>query len=205
MKPMNCKTKLGLILLVLGLAAAPQAPASVTLQVGMANIYEADGLTLANGIATYIVDRDGDGIGDLTMATTFLPDPDDLIIGKELIIDGEVGTTLAPFELTGTLNAGDKIWMVWYPGLTLAATAPGENQPYGVFRTDDTPMYSDIPFVVPLDGTWNLFAYTINALGELNENTFVANLMTVPEPSSAMLVVLGLLGFRGIARRRRVA
>jgi hypothetical protein len=194
---MNMKLKMAAMMAAALFAVTTQSQALVSLStVSAANIFESDGVTLANGIATYLIDEDGDGFGDLTLPTTFVPDLDDSMIGKIEIIDGIINGSLPDFALGSGIDIGDDILLVFYPGLTMSATQPGYSQPFGTFRTDSIPDFSDISFNVPSDGIYALNAFTIEMGGNLANDSMVANQVTqaIPEPSSIALVVLGLVG-----------
>jgi hypothetical protein len=194
---MNMKLKMAAMMAAALFVVTTQSQALVSLStVSGGYIFESDGVTLANGIATYLIDKDGDGFGDLTLPTTFIPDLDDSMIGKIEIVDGFINGALPDFALGGGIDIGDNILLVFYPGLTMSATQPGYSQPFGTFRTDSIPAFSDINFKVPSDGIYALNHYTLDAGGDLANNAMVANQVTqaIPEPSSIALVVLGLVG-----------
>jgi hypothetical protein len=117
------------------------------------------------------------------------------------------------FSYSGNFSVGDELLMVVYPNLTLADLSPGQNTSGFWFRTDAIIDGSNISWVAPSDGTWDLGAYTISLGGSLPDDQFTAGNLaeggagftTVPEPSSALLLGLGAAGLYWLRRRRQTA
>jgi hypothetical protein len=143
-----------------------------------------------------------------TLDSTFAPigptaftSGDDIVIAQLATNDiGGPGTISAPIVLnfSGNLNAGDPLALYWFPTLTSSATAPGIGTPYG--------MFTDSSFVMPSDGaTITLSFLTTSVGGSLPDSLGIANLVTIPEPSTYALIGFGLLGLVFIARRKAQA
>ncbi len=195
--------------LVLGITAvAAQATVSVSVNVFALND-QANNAPAIPSKTIAVVDRDGDGLagfGDLQNLdpANFLNDADDWIIADAFnaaVPDGpwneatgddasEFGFTeflVTPnyvFDLNANgLQAGDEVFLFWFPNLSLAATAPGADQPVGIISLG----------VLPGDSG------TLSFSNQTNPNS-QALYKTAPEPASVALLGLGGLL---VARRRR--
>lgn len=210
------KLTLKTILLAAALAlASRQAHANVALNLDFENLYSTNLLTLApaNGTVVLLASTLDSSFGNLTLATTQFTDPaqtDDIVLGKWTLGAGSgsagVFNDAITFNLSGNLNAGDPLMLVWYPNVNSASAAPGYSKAFGSFRSDTALAGSDIGFIVPADGSGlNLFAFSQSAGGDVLNSSFVANQSTiavVPEPSSIALVAMGCIGAIVIRRRK---
>lgn len=195
------------LMAALGLAAvvaSANVSADVTLDIYLPNI------TPRTGTAILLVDGDDDGFGDLTFAshpslvnTRWSPDADDTVVKVwNLTGTDPDGALVATFYLNPPVSMGDKLLFVFYPSLVYspALLGPGPNQPFGFYRDNDGgdpygyglgPSF--IGWEVPADGS---------GLNIYRENSILANFITVPEPTSGVLVGLSVLGLIGALRRR---
>lgn len=145
----------------------------------------------------------------------FLPDADDWIVTdtvgsngswNEATGDGsnfetfgnnvlEVDTSLYQFGLeegpdpvsqkVAGVNAGDNVYLFYFPNLDLGAAAPGQNQAYGVVLLGGLDAIGGVNFVL-LTGA----------------EDFRASNTTTPEPASLMAILLGGVAICGKRRRR---
>ena len=135
---------------------------SVTLNFTAASFSKADGTTPLPLGSTFalIADRDRDGFGDLTQATTsFLADADDLVmaIGATDDIGGDVPGSIQQaiqLNLAGTLDTGDPLLLVWYDlpfNSSLPSQGPGNGVRFGTYR-NAVEVDGSIAWVLPSDG-----------------------------------------------------
>ncbi len=149
-----------------------------------------------------------------TLDQTFSPiQPNAFASGDDIVIaqfatnnpsslSGAVSYAINNFNLFGNLSPGDPLALYWYPTLDINASAPGFGTPYGMF-TDPLGSLLDDPFVVPPDGGTITFSIVSQIhQGSLSNNLFLANLTTIPEPSTYALIILGLGGLVWVMRRR---
>ncbi|MCG3147971.1 MAG: hypothetical protein PCFJNLEI_01412 [Verrucomicrobiae bacterium] len=194
-----------------------EARASVSLNLDIEVLFGANTLTLApqNSTVVLLASTQNGTFGDLTLAaSSFTVEADDVVLGIYPIAgtDGifqnsaflDIDTTTAS---SSGLSLNDPLLLVWYPNLAYSGslTGPGNSsQLFGTLNTASAvPGLSDIGFVVPANGTYALNAFGTGIGGDLNDNLFVANQLTVvPEPSSIALVALGCVGMLVIRRRK---
>ncbi len=146
-----------------------------------------------------------------TLDQSFSPiQPNAFASGDDIVIaqfatnstPGTVSYAINNYNLSGNLNAGDPLALYWYPTLDINAVAPGFGTPYGMF-TDPLGTLISTPFTVPVDGgTITYSIVTQNLGGSLANNVLYANLITIPEPSTYALIILGLGGLVWVMRRR---
>lgn len=213
-----------LAILCLSLAAAASASATVTLQfsntaTGMAtnwaNSSGTGGLGLVWGI---VIDTTGDGFDNSyfqgidfgspgTGQSLLLPDgsaSDDMLVlspvampRPSITADGFVpGSNVVtsipnvPFGLNG-IGFGDSFEIVWFDRTSFSGQSV-----YGEAFGAYVPAFGNPAFEIPADGS--VTSYATNFAGPDPLKTM--NYVLVPEPSS---ILLGLLGFGGLLRRRR--
>ncbi len=65
------------------------------------------------------------------------------------ILLGETGSV----ALTSPLVAGQLLYLLWFPTLTVSSLSPGIGTSYGIFRDpNDPPLDGNAPWVIPADG-----------------------------------------------------
>jgi len=183
------------------------AQAEVVLSMVNGNMYKHDGTTpvSVNSTLMLLCDADGDGFGDLTQATTsWTADAGDVVLARWGTMNaGSDEVLLSPFNLTGGVDQNDKLMLVWYDKAYSAGDAgPGEGVYFGQFRTDSVISFSDIGWFAPADGTYGLNFATIDAGGDSLESAGAASLQTIPEPTTAVLALIGG-GLAYVVRRKQ--
>ena len=195
-----------------------QAMAYVGMSISAADLFTSDGLTLAplNTVGLWIVDTSGGTslspvltLGEnIALGTTLAGTTDKIIsvndINNSTATPGQYadGITLAYGSGIGTgVAAGQNFGIIWLVNQSLSVTT-AEAGYYGEF-TDWPGSYSN-PWVTPPNFyTISYDMTTVSEDGTVPNSTGIANLVIVPEPSSIMLVAVGLLGGIGLIRRRR--
>jgi len=220
---MNVKKmiKSAVVLTTLGLGAA-SAQASISLALEAGYLFTAGGGSPLPTDSTLVllVDKDGDGFGNLTQATSsFKGDPDDVILAYfrngPLPADEPYGpgsaSAVVEFELNG-IPVGADLLLVWYntPFLNNVNAGPGGGVSFGTYRTDSVSPDGSIPWEVPADGAsaLPLTFYTIGLTGTAGapaDSAGYANFTTaaVPEPASLAILAAGVSLM--VARRRNRA
>ena len=145
--------------------------------------------------------------------SSFLPDADDWIVTDTVGSNGEwfeatgddpgletngnnllvVNTSKYQFGLDEAneasqvtdVNAGDEVYLFYFPNLDIASAAPGVGQAYGVVLLGELDAVGGVNFVLLTGG-----------------EDFRASNTTTPEPASLMAVLLGGVAICGKRRRR---
>jgi hypothetical protein len=110
-------------------------------------------------------------------------------------------------NIPGT-TAGNPLYLLFFPNLTLASTTAGAGTSYGEYGGAVEPAgellgNGSAAWVMPSPGAnVSLVATTPSEGGVTPYAELQATLVTVPEPSSIALVLIGLLGAAGMVRRR---
>jgi hypothetical protein len=143
-------------------------------------------------------------VASTTDGTFNMPTPTNFVTGDDVVLanlslnylnaPGSHSETII-VNFSGNLGPGDPIGIFWYPTLTTSATSPGFGTPYGFYQFDT---------VLPGDGGLidALFATNSFFNGSLPDIAGVANLITIPEPTTYGLIGMGLLGLVYLARRK---
>jgi len=121
------------------------------------------------------------------------------------------GSPGALSDTTGSIpgtTAGNPVFLMWFPTLTLASTTSGAGTHYGEYggaqATGDLAGNGSDPWVMPSPGaTVNMNVLTSDNSGVTPYASLQSpNVTPVPEPSSIALVLIGLFGAVGLVRRR---
>jgi hypothetical protein len=110
-------------------------------------------------------------------------------------------------NIAGT-TAGNELYLLWFPTLTLATTTAGSGTHYGEYggtteSAGEIVGNGSAAWVMPSPGAnVSLVATTPSEGGVSPYSELQATLTTVPEPSSIALVLIGLFGAVGLVRRR---
>jgi hypothetical protein len=205
-------------LLVVTVAAlslvAIQARASVTLDIGAVDLLDQNGnLAPLNTVGLFVVDTTGAGFS----LPTSIASGTSIAVGSffagtnlKIMADDDINNATATpgclgldflGRYAGNVSAGEKFGIVWLPEQTLGDTTL-EAGHAGIF-SDGAGTYSTA-WVLPPDGNVREFDMTtVSEEGSVPNADGLATITIVPEPSSISLVVLGMLGVVGFARRRR--
>jgi hypothetical protein len=214
--------KLVTVIVAVSCLAAYQAKAGILMNFGVGDLTDQTStLVNDNAIALIVANTSGlglaGGVNNLAGTSSLVVGTDltiqgggvgDLILGKANITassgqTGYFGGTSGAWTLgLQGLAAGETVYVMWFPSLTMASTSPGAGTFYGAL-TNPGPLDSGQAWVIPADGqTTELDANNANEGGTYPNGNLSANFQTVvPEPSSILLVVTGLLGLLGLRRR----
>lgn len=205
--------------------------AGVTLRFASDWLADKDGAGLVNGaLVMLVIDLDGDGFEPPT-TSAFAPGNDDVVLGTTSTDDfggflnrgsangsftiGELGTTPADV-LVGTIDEGDAIALMWFPDiveqeyLNGSASEPGTVD-YGFFRPPVATSGGD-EWKIPQDGfdvdltiradiPGNVSTPRAGDVPAADLRAVFSTVEIVPEPSTTLLILLGLMAMGG--RRRR--
>jgi hypothetical protein len=203
--------KFALVLLVSTLAFSSYA--NIALNIDAEALKDRNGIRIPDGTGLILLIADTSVNGfqiNLTLGSSLTVGSslgaDDQILGKWAVGAGgfgagtfEVGN--ATFDLAGSFNAGDPLGLYWFPNLT-TSSANLTAGTFGVFTGGSG-------WVTPSDGsTVSLSFFTADATeldfgGPYLASRGVASLpLPVPEPSTMLLVGVGLLGAICLRRHR---
>jgi len=194
-----------------------QAIASVSLHIDALDLLDHTGsLAPLNAVGLWIVDTSGGTslsptltLGENIAVGQTLLGSTDKIIGDNDINTSTATTGYLGLDSGGTYGsgvltsvaAGYKFGIIWLVNQSLAVTTAVSGY-YGEFN-DAAGAYSTA-WVLPPDGSTSSYDMTtVSEGGGVPNSAGIANLQIIPEPSSIMLVVVGLLGGVGLIRRRR--
>ncbi len=146
------------------------------------------------GLGIVVLDVADDGFGGPT-ATSFSSGVDDLVLGSFDLTGGTVEAGHFQQLISGITYAngrgsGDDVILYWFPHLSTSATQPGFSEEFGAVRNPD--------WVLP-PAENDTVGLGFDSIGQV----IPAFLQTepIPEPTSALLVGLGMLSFAIIRRR----
>lgn len=212
------KKLLTVSLLLLTVAAARS---EITINVGGANLYNANGSSLMQpSMLVQLVASTTDSTFTSPTAGSFTGgSSDDVVLASFNINQGAGATNVAlilNFANFANLNAGDPLMLRWFPTITgpdmpssALPSGPAAGSPFGQFRTDlvEAENGSNFAWIVPSDGftiTLNFLTQSINPTSTHPESDGFANMVVaIPEPSTMVLMGLAVAGFAGYSRRRK--
>jgi len=193
-----------------------QAMASVNLTLSAEDLLDNTGVNMAplNTVGLWIVDTSGGTslapiltLGEnIAVGTTLTGTTDKILaaadINNSTDTTGQLGITFLGNDNVNGYAVGDNFGLIWLVNQSLGVTTAQAGW-YGEF-TDWPGSYSN-PWVLPSNnGTDTSFDLTtVSESGGVPNSYGEATLQIVPEPSSIMLVVVGLFGGIGLIRRRR--
>lgn len=176
------------------------ASADIFLEINCGQLFQNNGTTpIAIGdLWAICIDVDGDGAAAFTDSSSnasdsFLMDADDVLCGY-----GNINNAFGPlagYVQTGNGNAGTaysasvsgkNYYLLYFQGVTGAATAPGENTYFGYWQADNLTPTAD----------------GFTQASTLYTDSVTAQYQTVPEPATALLLAIGA-GFAWAGRRAK--
>lgn len=212
-----------LLVLSLVILSVASAQATITINVGGANLYNANGSQLMQpNMLVQLVASTGDSIFNTPTSGSYTGNSaDDVVLFSFNINQGAGMTNVAliiDFANFPNLTAADPLMLRWFPTITGPGTpssvlpgGPTAGSPFGQFRTDivEAQNGSNFAWVTPSDGftiTLNFLTQMINPTSTHPESEgFATMLVAVPEPSTYALLAVGLAGVVYLARRKRLA
>lgn len=192
--------------------------ASVTFNINYAEyLKDAGGTPIPENTGLILLVAGTDGDIDMPTPSSFFPGGN-LELGRWDITDagpsedfpGFVSEVTQQIDLTGGLDPGDPVGLFWFPTLSLTATEPGNNTPYGFYTDPDGGLDGSGPWTVPLDGAQRTLAFRTSDSpfggSSLPSEGIASNLTAVPEPQTyAMMAAASLAGFAAVRRYRKSA
>lgn len=190
-----------------------QARADTVYQVTAANLFEHDGVTLLpqDRLVAMVIDTGNDGLSTATLSggialTNGASIGNDLIVGLyDLSAGGNDGQMAAqPLDVLYPPGvAGKRLGMYWFTGSTLANQQTVGGSWYGSFQDTTGGQDGSAAWVLPSDpgGNLDLKMLTTDVGGFWDPSTGTAFWAVVPEPSTVVLVAMGVLGMLAIRRR----
>jgi hypothetical protein len=211
-------TQLAMCLVVTAAMAGSASAVTVNIQFGY--VYEDLGATDTldqNMTCLLIADVNGLGWADYTAVDkdSFLADPTDVVLAcfplnAALAGAGTHTDTVNWDNTTKGVSEGDQFQLFWFNtpwSAGIETVGPGAaGIEYGYYRTDDvkqTPLgNSDFAYEVPKNSDAGfIYTFTTNTtVGDVSDADMAAKYLTVPEPTTAVLLVAG--GLLAICRRR---
>lgn len=196
------------MLLVAGLWAASRAQAGITIDTDINGLQNAT----AGKTAIVIADMNNSGVlvSDLqlsagTVNSQWSLDSNDKVLGVYQFTAPNLTASVNASPLGVNLPSGTDLYVVWYPTLAYNAslTAPGAGKTFGVYRDTLGDQGYGAPYI-GFDAPASDGAYTLYREAGIDgyNGASLSGVQTIPEPSSAMLVLCGL-GLARIIRRRR--
>lgn len=189
--------------------------ASVTFNINYAEyLKDASGTPIPENTGLILLVAGTDGNIDMPTPSSFFPGGN-LELGRWDITDagpsdnfpGFLSEVTQPIELGGGLDPGDPVGLFWFPTLSLSATEPGDNTPYGFYTDLDGGLDGSGPWTVPADGAQRTLAFRTSDSpfgGSSDPGAgYASNLTAVPEPQTyAMIAAASLAGFAAFRRCR---
>ena len=208
------KRSLLLVAAALALMSARSRADTVTIVLEGAQLLTSGSTPIPDGSLIQLLADDSTTFGLPTPTSFEGTDPNEVLLDSFAMDSATVGVA-GDFKESITLTletsptepfVGADLLLRWYPTLTTSSAAPGEDTPFGQFRTDAVENSSDIAWVVPSSGNYNLNFITMSQSPSSPEpNSAGVASMTVgavPEPSSFTMVA-GAVAIGAAALRRR--
>lgn len=190
------------------------AIASVSISFSGGVLSNSSGTELPDGALVYAVSSASNVFPTGTNALTSLSVGDftfgdNVLLGSWSVDSGVAGpgtfeAFLGGINLSGGIAQGNRIAIIWVPGLSAASI----NTPSALVSGMSYGVYADPSWVVPADGSTVGYAVETVAIGGAISNSLTVASQSVggsaiPEPSSfAALAGLAMLGFAGMRKRR---
>lgn len=203
------------------------AQATITLTADYGALFQFNGSQIPVGSLGILVADTGVSSGIVDPVNTVLSQgnflggsSDDLILGVFSSINlTPIGGTNVGFQFeleatySGNFNAGDKLYLLWFPTISTLGSTVGAGVSYGAYRSDTPNLPSGATpvtgaFIAPADGSLVNISALFNGPNDIapgspvTQADFTANLTTVPEPSAVALFGIAALSITLFRRRR---
>jgi len=195
-----------------------QAMASVSIDLSAADILDnASNLAPLNTVGLWIVDTSGGAslspslsLGEnIAVGATLTGTTDKILVAADInnttSTIGSIDLAVVNSPYPAGFASGQKFAIIWLVNQALSVTTAQAGY-FGEFYDSNAANDSQDgdAWVLPPDGTTTSFDMTTaSESGNILNSAGIASLQIIPEPSSIMLVVMGLLGGMGLIRRRR--
>jgi hypothetical protein len=192
--------KIGMMMAMAVLAVGAFADVSVNINVTSMGLTDQNDATIsvADGFYMLVADVDGDGLDGWNFDTDQISFSDSLVLDDDVVLyQGGYSfddAALSPNSQESYLGVigGEQYYVIW-GSVGSSATALGEGNWFGAYSIDDNVIWE-----VPATGTVAPFISDANAVAV---SSLYGYAQSVPEPASALLVLLG--GGMVYALRRR--
>jgi hypothetical protein len=205
--------KLCILALVFGgFACSANAAATINLFVGQ--LFDQNGVPLPDNALIQVIVSTSDSNFTKPIPSSFVGgSADDVVVGFISLNSATAGGMPGADNRFVTLNyetptngkllaPGMPMKFRWWSGLSASSLTPFEGAKYGEFGTASILDNSTIGWVTPANGTTPKLTFATVSTGGSQANTLGrTNLTVLPEPGTAALSLVGILGFA--LRRRR--
>jgi len=212
------KKPLLLVASILALITAQGHADTVTITLEAAQLQTSGSAAIPNGALIELLGDTSTTFGAPTASSFTGTDPNEAVLWSGTANSTTLGiagsfrdaitiTLDASGTAQGSLQSyvGADLLLRWYPTLTASSSTPGSGTTYGQFSTTAVENSSNIAWVVPSSGAYNLNFVTSNEGGSEPSSAGVANLVigAIPEPGTLSLMAGAFALGVSVLRRRK--